>query len=67
MPFTPVAWFRASIPSVESATLSLQPEAEPFQDAVLASLIIVEQRYRVKSRRGSSFNTSQGRVPIIPS
>ncbi|KAH8100372.1 hypothetical protein BXZ70DRAFT_186945 [Cristinia sonorae] len=49
MPLRPIAWFRASAPD-ESASLSLQSEAEVIQDAVLTSLIIVEQRYRVESK-----------------
>ena len=55
MPLSPIAWFRSSSRSgdAELASLSLQPEAERMQDAVLASLIIVEQRYRIKDKRGS--------------
>ncbi|TCD64190.1 hypothetical protein EIP91_004466 [Steccherinum ochraceum] len=54
MPLRPIAWFRSSIPSVEPATLSLQPEAEPIQDAVVASLILVEQQYRADSKHYSA-------------
>ncbi|TCD64189.1 hypothetical protein EIP91_004465 [Steccherinum ochraceum] len=62
MPFRPIAWFRSSIPLVEPATLSLQPEAEPIQDAVIASLIVVEQKYRVLNKRGALNAT---RMPIL--
>jgi len=64
VPFRPIAWFRASIPGVESASLSLQAEAEVIQDAVLASLIVVEQRYRIQSKRGLGGLGS--RMPILP-
>jgi len=67
MPFRPIAWFRASIRGVEAATLALQEEAESMQDAVLASLIIVEQRYRVKDKRGIMASTPNASMPIIPS
>ncbi|CAL1703145.1 unnamed protein product [Somion occarium] len=53
IPFRPIVWFRSSLRSVEPAYLALQPEAESLQDVVLASLVIVEQRYRVKDRMAS--------------
>ncbi|THH29023.1 hypothetical protein EUX98_g5162 [Antrodiella citrinella] len=64
MPFLPVAWFRASVPGVESASLSLQAEAEPIQDAILASLIVVEQKYRVRSKRSAT--NFPNRMPVLP-
>ncbi|KAK7679597.1 hypothetical protein QCA50_017308 [Cerrena zonata] len=53
-PSSPIAWFRSSslCGEPEPAYLALKSEAENMQDAVLASLIIVEQRYRVKHKRG---------------
>jgi len=65
--FTPIAWFRASVKGVEAASLSLRPEAEGLLDVVLASLIIVEQRYRVKNKF-AAISSSRGRgLPILPS
>lgn len=56
-PVSPIAWFRSSslagVGEPEPAYLALKPEAEIMQDAVLASLIIVEQRYRVQNKRGA--------------
>ncbi|KAI0074688.1 hypothetical protein K474DRAFT_1665128 [Panus rudis PR-1116 ss-1] len=60
----PIAWFRSSFGTGEPATLSLQPETRDIQDAVLASLIIVEQRYRVKDKRANVAASGRG-IPSV--
>ena len=59
-PYAPVAWFRTAhrrdvdgVEVVEPPTLSLQPEVEHFPEVVLASLLIVEQKYRMASKRSA--------------
>ncbi|TCD64204.1 hypothetical protein EIP91_004438 [Steccherinum ochraceum] len=49
----PIAWFRASSLSEPSPTLSLQPGAYHIQDAIVASLVVVEQRHRLHSPQGT--------------
>ena len=57
-PLTPVAWYRTAYRHivdgaevVRMPTLSLQPEVESIAHLVLASLIVVEQKYRMKSQQ----------------
>lgn len=57
-PLAPVAWFRTAhlrdvdgVEMAEMPTLSLQPECEQIAELVLASLLVVEQKYRMQSRR----------------
>ena len=59
-PYAPVAWFRTAhrrevdgVEVVEPPTLSLQPDVEYLQEVVLASLLIVEQKYRMASKRSA--------------
>lgn len=58
-PFVPVAWYRtakrtspvaAAGDVIEPPSLSIQPEGERIQDFVLASLLIVEQKYRMAAK-----------------
>lgn len=64
---SPIAWFRSELRGVESASLSLEPEAERMESAVIASLIIVEQKYRVKNKYGTMHMPRCASLPIIPS
>ena len=45
-------------------TLSLQPEAEAIQAYVMGSLLVVEQKYRMKSERSSQFGPRMGTISI---
>ncbi|KAI0695576.1 hypothetical protein C8T65DRAFT_41651 [Cerioporus squamosus] len=56
-PLTPVAWYRTAyrqnvdgVEVTEMPTLSLQPEVESIAHLVLTSLLIVEQKYRMRSQ-----------------
>lgn len=51
----------------EPASLSLDHEGEGIESAVIASLIIVEQKYRVRDKRGSTHSSRSAGLPIIPS
>ena len=60
-PFSPIAWFRTAhrrivdgVEVQEPPILSLQPEAEAIQEYVMGSLLLVEQKYRMKSQRASN-------------
>ncbi len=57
---TPVAWFRAAYQNnvdglelTEMPALSLQPEVESIAHIVLTSLMIVEQKYRMRSQNAT--------------
>ncbi len=63
----PIAWFKCSLRDVEPASLSLEPEAEVMENAVIASLIVVEQKYRVKNKYGFTQTSHSVGLPIIPS
>lgn len=63
--FSPIAWYRTayrhSVDGVEvqePPSLSLQPEAEAIQPYVMGSLLLVEQKYRMRSQMASSFGPS---------
>lgn len=63
----PIAWFKCSLRGAELASLSLEPEAEVMINAVIASLIVVEQKYRVQNKSGYMQTSHSVGLPIIPS
>lgn len=50
----PIAWYKAAFPGKHPAMLTLAPEAESMQDAVVASCIFVGNKYLARNQSGSS-------------
>ncbi|KAL4254411.1 hypothetical protein ABKN59_003677 [Abortiporus biennis] len=62
-----LARFWSSIPAKEPAKLSVLPEAEIMIDIVLLSLLIVEQKYKVKEKFAMMASPRSASLPTIPS
>ncbi|KAI0792453.1 hypothetical protein C8Q75DRAFT_731676 [Abortiporus biennis] len=62
-----IARFWTHIPGVEAAKLALiRPEAEAMFEAVITSLILVEQKYRVKEKNAMLASPHSTSLPVVP-
>lgn len=50
----PIAWFKTEFPGKHPAMLTLSPAAEAFQDAVVAALILVANKYLARNQSGAA-------------